>query len=366
MKKRVLFFACLCMLFSLGAKAQVFTLETNEIPAITDGDVNSIGSTIKSNSYVSLKQSGVQGIVSSYLQLGNTNANLNLTVATNDALWISSTVNISKIVVYYRPNNDGANARPYVGFHSAVPAEGATAATVTSCILGASHTTTTFTAEEFPAPANTKFVILARGASCEGSSSTQTFRLNRIEVYAENNVLPLEFLSFTAKPDALGKTVNLNWKTANEVNTQDFVIERRSDDTEFAVIDVVPSKNVSGTHSYSFTDIKPLVGNSYYRLKQRDSDGKFNYSDIFNVKIEGIALSLHPNPVGKELVVSHEYAKKPLVLKVLGLDGKIHIKTNTHIGASSSTINVASLASGTYLLVFEGEGKPKSQKFIKK
>ncbi|RYG16598.1 MAG: T9SS type A sorting domain-containing protein [Chitinophagaceae bacterium] len=202
-----------------------------------------------------------------------------------------------------------------------------------------------------------------------GTTASSRYLFLRSSVFSgvtSDTTLPLDLLSFSAKPDALGKTVNLNWKTANEVNTQDFVVERRTDDTEFASVGTVLSKNVSGTHSYSFSDQKAVAGNSYYRLKQRDKDGTFTYSDIANVKIEGISLSLHPNPVVSELVVNHDYVKKSSVLKVLSLDGKNVIKTNTAVGSSSTTINVAALASGTYLLVQDADGKTQSQKFIKK
>lgn len=199
-----------------------------------------------------------------------------------------------------------------------------------------------------------------------GSTRYLFLRHTVISGITSDTTLPLDLLSFSAKPDALGKSVNLNWKTANEVNTQDFLVERRTDDTEFTTVGTVLSKNVAGTHSYSFTDVKPVVGNSYYRLKQRDKDGKSSYSDIANVKIDGIALSLYPNPVSKELVVSHDYVKQSASLRVVGLDGKTHIKTNSAVGSSSTTINVASLASGTYLLVHDVNGKAQSQKFIKK
>lgn len=199
----------------------------------------------------------------------------------------------------------------------------------------------------------------------ENEGSAGDVGINALTITSINEILPLNFLSFTAKPDALGKTVNLNWQTTNEVNTQDFVIERRSDDTEFSAIDVVPSKNEAGIHNYSFTDKKPLIGNTYYRLKQRDNDGKYTYSDVKSVTVSGINLAMYPNPSTNELVVNHEYAKKSTPIKIVCLDGKTVFKTNTYVGTSSTTLNIANLAAGTYLLVYDTGGKSKSQKFIK-
>jgi Secretion system C-terminal sorting domain len=199
------------------------------------------------------------------------------------------------------------------------------------------------------------------------SSSRYLFLRNTIFSGITSTVtLPLDLLAFSAKPDAMGKTVNISWKTANEVNTQDFVVERRSDDTEFKAIEVVQSKNITGTHNYTYIDKNPLAGTSYYRLKQRDINGEFTYSAIVDVKLKGLSLSLHPNPVGNELVVNHEYVQKTAAVKVVGLDGKSLLQTNSSIGTTSTIVNVSALPKGTYVLVYDANGKPQSQKFIKK
>lgn len=189
--------------------------------------------------------------------------------------------------------------------------------------------------------------------------------INALTITSLSEILPLNFISFTAKPDALGKSVNLNWQTTNEVNTQDFVVERRSNNTEFTSIGTINSKNTAGMHNYSFVDAKPLTGNSYYRLTQRDRDGKSSQSEVSTVTINSVGLSLYPNPVSTQLVVNHEYAKKSTPITIIGLDGKAYIKTSTFVGSSSTTINVGKLATGTYLLRF-GNDKNLSQKFIKK
>ncbi|MDQ8004395.1 MAG: T9SS type A sorting domain-containing protein [Pedobacter sp.] len=355
MKKRVLFFACLCMLFSLSSKAQELTYKATG-PATASSTEVTTGTSTENNIKLDYETTGIVADGSSgyfYYTLNNSTRHLTLT-STN-------TQNIVKVSVQYRGTGNsslsgltlsyGADASNIVGTLTHAMSVGASAPGVLA---------------EFTIPdGGAKYVQIKR------TSSTARFYyiaagFTAYTLPTDYLTLPLDLLSFSAKPDAFGKSVNLSWKTANEVNTQDFLVERRTDDTEFTTVGTVLSKNVAGTHSYSFTDVKPASGNSYYRLKQRDRDGEFTYSDIANVKIEGIALSIYPNPVSKELVVNHDYLKQSALLKVIGLDGKTHIKTTSAVGSSSTTINVASLASGTYLLVHDVNGKPQSQKFIKK
>ncbi len=92
----------------------------------------------------------------------------------------------------------------------------------------------------------------------------------------DDNFLPIDLLSFDAKVKS--SNVILNWITASEVNNDYFTIERSRDLTNWEVVGMIKG---SGTTSiateYSLTDFSPLKGVSYYRLKQTDFDGSFEY-----------------------------------------------------------------------------------------
>lgn len=69
-------------------------------------------------------------------------------------------------------------------------------------------------------------------------------------------ILPLSWLSFTAQKE--DNKVLLKWKTANEINVNDFLVQRSSNGTEWKNIGVLPSlKNEGSLSYYSFTDILP-------------------------------------------------------------------------------------------------------------
>lgn len=91
--------------------------------------------------------------------------------------------------------------------------------------------------------------------------------------------LPITLLEFNAKP--LLDKVELTWTTATEINNDYFTIERSKDAVNFTPIETVDGAgNSNSILFYKTMDEEPLEGLSYYRLKQTDFDGEFEYSDI--------------------------------------------------------------------------------------
>jgi hypothetical protein len=88
--------------------------------------------------------------------------------------------------------------------------------------------------------------------------------------------LPIELLSFT--PEIRPDRIELKWTTGTEINNDFFTIERSRDMYGWEVLGFVQGAgNSSVPLSYSFSDLRPLDGLAYYRLKQTDFDGKFEY-----------------------------------------------------------------------------------------
>jgi hypothetical protein len=111
--------------------------------------------------------------------------------------------------------------------------------------------------------------------------------------------LPIELTSFTAELD--NTSVMLKWTTATEVNNDFFTVERSRNGMSFEeVAKVDGAGNSSTSMSYSAPDKSPLEGTSYYRLKQTDYDGKYEYSQIIAIEYQntatGCVLKVYPNP----------------------------------------------------------------------
>jgi hypothetical protein len=91
--------------------------------------------------------------------------------------------------------------------------------------------------------------------------------------------LPLTLVQFTATKQS--NTSQLQWQTAQEQNTRDFVIERSGNGSDYTDIGTVAAAGTSSSKRYYyFTDNAPLEGNNYYRLREIDLDGKFTYSPV--------------------------------------------------------------------------------------
>lgn len=99
--------------------------------------------------------------------------------------------------------------------------------------------------------------------------------------------LPVELVSFTARKQQ--QATALNWETASELDNEKFQVERSTNGMDFRVIGEVMGHGT--THlpqNYNFLDRSPAAGINYYRLKQIDFDGQFEYSKVVSVEFSGV------------------------------------------------------------------------------
>ena len=91
--------------------------------------------------------------------------------------------------------------------------------------------------------------------------------------------LPVELLYF--KTIVLSNYIELQWQTASEVNNDYFTVERSTNGINWTIIASIDGAgNSSNLLNYSTTDENPLYGLLYYRLRQTDFNGKFEYSEV--------------------------------------------------------------------------------------
>lgn len=112
--------------------------------------------------------------------------------------------------------------------------------------------------------------------------------------------LPVEFLDVKATVD--NDNVNVSWSTASEINNNYFTVERSIDGKRFTSLSNIKGAGNSNTVlEYNYKDNNPIEGTNYYRIKQTDFNGGFNYSMITSVKYSSLVndISVFPNPVRK-------------------------------------------------------------------
>lgn len=118
--------------------------------------------------------------------------------------------------------------------------------------------------------------------------------------------LPVKLISFTARKQE--RAVLLEWATATEYNNQGFEIEVSANGRNWGKIGFVPGVSPSGNstvnRAYRFIDETPLSGTNYYRLKQLDYDGRYEYSHIQVVTFHVAAgIKAYPNPVSNHVTI---------------------------------------------------------------
>ena len=176
-------------------------------------------------------------------------------------------------------------------------------------------------------------------------------------------VAPIKLVSFNASLSQ--GMVNLTWKTNNESNVSEFVVERSVDGVKFSTLDKAEATNQSEA-MYSSKDASPIKGINYYRLKTVDNDATFKYSEVVSINIlKSTKLTVFPNPVQNNVKISHDRASAGATIKLLTADGQ-QVKTfNVQTGAVQTSLLVSELSRGHYIVVYENDGEKTTSKFIK-
>ena len=114
-----------------------------------------------------------------------------------------------------------------------------------------------------------------------------------------SGLLPVELVDFDA--EVRNDLIHLSWSTASEINNEGFEIERSTDGRNFDFIAFAEGHgNTTIMKDYSYKDDNVKEGQTYYyRLRQVDFDGAFEYSQVVaaNLQItETVAGNFYPNP----------------------------------------------------------------------
>jgi len=138
-------------------------------------------------------------------------------------------------------------------------------------------------------------------------------------------VLPVELIYFAASAE--NEDTKLSWKTASETNNEGFEIQHSSNGIDWKILDFMEGAGNSVTEkSYTFNHINPGSGNHYYRLKQMDFDGNFEFSKVrsvdFNKEINGFLLSPNPSSTTNDIVLSFNDSFESGDLAIFDLSGK--------------------------------------------
>ncbi len=214
-----------------------------------------------------------------------------------------------------------------------------------------------------PAFNATGFEACPNQYTLNGLSSFSKFTLDGAT--QNSTTLPVDLLYFNAKSSD-NKTVQTTWATVTEINNDFFTVERSKNGEVFEFVGKVQGAgNYAGELNYSLVDDAPYEGTSYYRLKQTDFDGQFEYSNIVAVNLNTKTTStfnVFPIPFNNTITVN--VSNDELVNAIVyDLSGKV-IVTDSFVGAK--VLDMSNLSAGTYFINLSTNTSTEMIKLIKK
>ncbi|GAB2476434.1 hypothetical protein GCM10011375_21610 [Hymenobacter qilianensis] len=180
-----------------------------------------------------------------------------------------------------------------------------------------------------------------------------------------NRPLPVTLTSFEARAERA--SVALRWATATEEGTDNFRVERSTDNGQtWAAIGSVKAKNAPQGRTYSFVDDAPQTGLNYYRLAILDFDGSLAFSPVRSVDFRAAqqTISVYPNPAQDYFAVELPQLAAPgSTLQVHNSLGQ-QIWTQRLEGQRTVRVNTQSWAAGVYHLKVSTNGRSEAQKLV--
>ncbi len=171
-------------------------------------------------------------------------------------------------------------------------------------------------------------------------------------IASSTTALPVELLYFYGEQVTEG--VQLDWQTATEINNSHFDVEWSTDGLEFQKIgEVVGAGTTPDVQFYDFIHATPTIGENYYRLRQVDLDGKYEYTQTILITIsettptDNTTIKIFPNPTTEyfTLQTENQIGEKAMIFNIKGQLVQEFLIENARIQQ-----DVTNLAAGTYFV----------------
>jgi Secretion system C-terminal sorting domain len=168
-------------------------------------------------------------------------------------------------------------------------------------------------------------------------------------------------------------SIQVRWATQTEINNRDFEVERSTDGNTWSTIgEVAGHDNSVVEEHYAFNDINVVPGVVYYyRLKQVDNNGNYQYTGIVQAKINAAGafavMNFVPNPTSGNTQLSVVATKnQAITVDFYDMLGQKVSSSNQQIVAGTNRIDfdLHLFASGTYSAVVTSENQLYIEKLV--
>ncbi len=218
--------------------------------------------------------------------------------------------------------------------------------------------TGTFTVPNAVQPINTRMrVAMQRNTPAD---ACETFEFGEVEDYSiqiisrnSSSVTRTSYLNFAAFN--AGRSVELQWLTNTIENSEQFTLERSANGETFTPLKTINQFNNDRIDAFfKELDEAPLIGENYYRLKQKLKDGNTTYSPIklVNFQVDLKAITVFPNPATETLNIQlSEYAGKGSTIQLYDAYGRLQKEMKLEITPQSFvSMPLIGIANGLYYL----------------
>jgi glucose/arabinose dehydrogenase len=131
---------------------------------------------------------------------------------------------------------------------------------------------------------------------------------------------PLAIGGLTFQAKHIGKSVQLEWKVAENTAHQAYVIERSGDGVQFDAI----GKLDAGRSIYRFQDTGPLIGMNYYRISVEQEQGIRDFSNIESVYFHsGQLFELGTNQRSGDILINMHAHSSSVQIQVYNIEGRL-------------------------------------------
>ena len=192
-----------------------------------------------------------------------------------------------------------------------------------------------------------------------GSSAADRFMI----IFKQAAALPVTLTSISANRLNDGN-IEVRWKAENEINIAHYEVERSANGSSFSTIinNVLPLNNAGGSAEYTRTDVRPLSGDGYYRIRAVSANGQVQFTAI--VKVAALtkeqSVTVYPNPMTNR-VMNIRFANKAAGtynLQLIDRAGKTVYTGEVSVSSLNQARSISlpgSLPAGAYSLIIRSE-----------
>ena len=182
------------------------------------------------------------------------------------------------------------------------------------------------------------FFVVVNSTNGDGSTSGDQI----ISKVFSANVMPVKWLSCGVR--AISKANLIEWSTACETNNNYFSIERSMNALDWKTIGKVLSKGNSNTVlKYAFKDEDISFAKGFYRIKQVDFDGRYDYSKVLSLSTDNTSESISYDAETRIIRISNSHQIAPATLYTLNGNPVAHSDEGT-------VMDVSTIEKGIYFL----------------